>query len=455
MYEVTTHVEINTPEFINVPSIIICVVTYKLFDWSKMTKMEKRKLIIDPKKDNQTIFSGIEIHDLDKINSTTFEQMIDQANDLQLKSLMSNARLNFETSDLFRITKNRQETFEYLHFDPDEKDIRKNFSSLVIERQYFSLVHRFKCFHLELKGHIGRLNYISVITSRGRILSHFRFNKLIQKRLGTTLYLLAPSGQNLKNRGSTKWLSLNLSKQAYRLTYNEYRSTLLPPPFTTKCRNYTKEGLNAKEGCFYACMRNLSLSMFGKLDPDNRIFPDEKEKPLLEFNREYRGMQANCTQKCSQEECMSHCIVPLIIGTAAQGGIVQHPSQTPIIRSDCTQRVPLIQFFTEAGSTLGFWFGLSIMDITQVFGNSIKKLAYRKRKQQIRSLSEQHSSTRQVINEIKAIKRNQHKIRNSLVLIRNRQDDFLRCQSELKSRVDTLTKQYHDFRTNVANIRRH
>src|SRR5205823_867569 len=119
-----------------------------------------------------------------------------------------------------------------------------------------------RCTLLEVEGRFQQVNYLSVRTSVDAMLFQIEMNYgKFRKHFSAVEYYLLPSGMDLVNHASSRRLTINLDKASNTLTYSEYRSNLLPSPYTTKCRNYSEEGLNTKEGCFHDCMKTLSQQL--------------------------------------------------------------------------------------------------------------------------------------------------------------------------------------------------
>lgn len=136
-------------------------------------------------------------------------------------------------------------------------------------------------------------------------------------------------------------------------------------------------------------------------------------------------------------------------------GIIDlYPPQTPLIQSSCNEQVSLIQFFTEAASTLGFWFGLSIIAITQTMGDFVKKLVILKNGQ-VRPSVRLSSNTilrRGQTEEIQEMKQTLYTLKHEFECYKHNQVDLLiRNNDKLRTELDKMSRSMQEMRNHLRH----
>lgn len=242
------------------------------------------------------------------------------------------------------------------------------------------------------------------------------------------------------------------------LTYRDYQSTLLPPPYETMCRDYLLQGLISREECFESCLREKSIKRLGKLHYRLHMYSyyQRVEERMSQPYRDYSVSQdyiskniqdqidEDCSIICQQKDCNTRIYIPSIrvsdsIGTTSVIGVKL--SFNPIIASETIKTISLIQYITDAASTVGFWFGMSMtgfVDIIKsltikVIPKSLKKMSQRRRvhhsdQRQEQTPEDVHST---VDNNVTRLEKSIH---HHFDIIYNNQFDIVERIKDLESR---------------------
>lgn len=208
---------------------------------------------------------------------------------------------------------------------------------------------------------------------------------------------------------------------AIHVTYNEYRNILLPSPYETNCRDYKREGLTSQENCFESCLVSQYVKSVGSLYNDMPLYDNDDgvtwdtSRDMIKRRANYakkKTLVAQCLQECRQKDCSNVVYIPIV--QSVTDGLVSNNfyldmSPNPVIRAETIEQVTLIQYLTDAGSSLGFWFGMSVVGIAEIMRGLVSKMM-RKNNQKTRIFNrvipsgEQPKEQRYEIREIRQLK---------------------------------------------------
>lgn len=383
-YDISTNVQLLTPDRIDLPHVTICFDLQYAIKWSAMSREERISVL---RMDGENIY-----HQLDPEENITLadiEKAISDGSVFDRSFLLTRLQTTFNTSGLFQKTLSPSDTFKQVFlYNPIKKNIDA-VSDNILDIKVFMRDNQ-KCFLFDVKKHfwMTNLSYSAIrkqsIYSKNMIRS-YRIDEEIAGMLNDANYILSAAGHSSR-LDLNAFLRIQIkSRVAYSLTYNEYRSTLLPPPYATKCRNYSREGLVSKGGCYETCLRQLSLKKMGSLHPSLAIFPDETEK-TTHFMTMLAGkfgadkidlpqqVDNTCSEECGSRDCSTVLYAPRFLTslrTDVPPGIAQFISLTPVIKADCLEQISLIQFLTDIASSLGFWLGVSAIGTANVIVYSL------------------------------------------------------------------------------------
>lgn len=390
-YDISTNVQLFTPDFIDSPSLTMCIDMHRVIKWSNLSQEMRKNLLTQ----NGVSIFKLPNRTVESLHVNEIEGLLQKATHFEKMAITANIQ-NINTSYIFDITMDWKELFSVVGaYNSKEKRIATGESVLSI-KEYVQDVR--KCYQLESKGHLGRnLSYFAIrrMPVYHSLLSMALFSDKYVHQLRTILYGLNPLGENYYSDYSA-FLLLPIERGIlYTLTLNEYRTTLLPPPYETKCRNYSKEGVKSRGGCYESCLRVHSLKTWGRLHAHLAVFPQDKEK-LMSFTeimgqkrKDHEVMDEKCSAECQRRDCSSFLYVPRYI-TIADGrsnrgilsGIGQLVSLSPVTTTNCMKQVSLIQFLTDVSSSFGFWFGLSALGAIQIIINAMNIIIRRRKSRQ-------------------------------------------------------------------------
>lgn len=373
-YEISTNVQLLTPDRIDLPVVTMCFDLIRVIKWSAMTEEERQSVLIS---DGEYIFpqliekeGNITIRDIEKAVHSSVEI-------LERTMLINRLQATFNTSRFFQVVFKGMDMFSTTFlFNPIKKNLDAIMDDDLLEVRSFMRDNNI-CYLFNVKKHswIAGLSYSAIrkqsLLSKNVICS-FWFHEEIVWMLSDAVYILSAIGHNSR-LDTNAFLKLPMStRTGFTLSYNEYRSTLLPPPYATMCRNYSKEGFTSKGGCYETCLRRLSLQRMRSLHSSLAIFPNETRK-MASFMTLYADKFANkidlpqevdniCTEECSRRDCSTVLYAPRYLLSQKKNypsSVSQYVSLTPIIKADCLEQLSLIQFLTDIASSLGFWLGMS------------------------------------------------------------------------------------------------
>lgn len=383
-YDISTNVQLLTPEKIDLPSVTICFELVRVIKWAALSREERVSLLT---MDGASIFE--QLNPEENITIRDIQMAVLHSGVFERSFLMSRLQTMYNTSSIFRITLSDKDLFmiSFL-YNPLKKNMDAANENLNI-RTFIRDIQ--KCYLMQvIPSWVTNLSYSAIrkqsIYSKNYLASYWFKDEATWSLLDAN-YILSPVGHSsrLDNNAFLK-LPINV-KLLYALTYNEYRSQLLPPPYATMCRNYAKEGFMSKAGCYETCLRRLSLKTMKGLHPSLAIFPNETEKTarflnmfadkLITSNLDIAQEVDNaCTEECSKRDCstvlyspryLTNGKDPPAIAPGSTTTISQLVSLTPVIKADCLEQISLIQYLTDIASSLGFWLGMSALATTSFF----------------------------------------------------------------------------------------
>ena len=181
------------------------------------------------------------------------------------------------------------------------------------------------------------------------------------------------------------------------LGFKKYVESLLPPPYSTKCVDYTLEGVENRGECYEQCLlektehrgiypfdviidveeQNLTWKRYAPMDYS-------KEPDFMRLIRKYR---IECRRQCSRPDCRSNKFVPIIVSlrrSKSNFTLVLYTANEPDIRIHAISTLTLIDLVTYIFSCIGFWFGWSpVVLIPNQSIDEKKKAKNKKRKKEV------------------------------------------------------------------------
>ena len=249
----------------------------------------------------------------------------------------------------------------------------------------------YNCFQFNFKMN----NYsMDILTSyRAETVSSLLYLiRLSQRGINITSQVTIEFNWNNKyNRlGYIRSLTLSELNNLIRLTYDEYTNILLPPPFSTNCRNYGSNDQGNKDeavidrgSCFESCMKNRTMDILGSeiIFPGVYVFEEStKKKPALEHMtvhemlsnksliRIRKSLTKECDKICDRPTCEDTFYIPILKSSTEfhTPNIMIYVMQSPKIDTTVDPKLSMIGYFTNVFSTFGFWIGMSVFSFVEI-----------------------------------------------------------------------------------------
>ncbi|KAI1289874.1 hypothetical protein HDE_08299 [Halotydeus destructor] len=100
---------------------------------------------------------------------------------------------------------------------------------------------------------------------------------------------------------------------SYAVTYTFLDIRRMPPPYTTRCRDYRKDGFFHSDECLKVCVTGKSIEMFNKVPFAFMQLKEFKIRILQQsdlengtFKKIYSDMEMECERTCGEPDCEEH-----------------------------------------------------------------------------------------------------------------------------------------------------
>lgn len=424
-YGVGTNVIIEIPETFNLPSFTVCLHANKLIEWDRLTSDDKRRVLVREvwsQKVNKEVpvpvFSSLKDVKPEEVNKTLLSKIINSSSQAEI------GRFFYAAEDLIvqEVTKNITKAFSITSSVGDEPDdidcyshkhgiltldaingtdfvermsyrgsSGKNVTTCVRRRAFFHSA-RYKCFTFHYLAPCGDNIEYSIVRSKGGRMSaitlfHFeRYNVSLEE----VMISFTSPGEKFYPHATPSLTVEAKRHDLFNTYYNMYSRTLLPQPYATECRDYHLEGMSSRAECFESCVKVTSLKSWGDFHDIIAIYPEYQaiKEQYLNVTSKHRIPKVDpiadiCSRQCRQKECHSEVYVPVIERVTRthldlnQVSITLSPN--PVITTETIPQVSLIQYLTDVGSSLGIWFGLTIVGVMEVVARSFGKFVGRRK----------------------------------------------------------------------------
>lgn len=188
--------------------------------------------------------------------------------------------------------------------------------------------------------------------------------------------------------------------KTFKVFYFTLKQRRLPPPYPTKCRKYDDEDHldgNSQIECQQICMNNETITAFGKSPFSSILYETAPQKPLHpNIPLTYRDMQhpevsnavlkmsINCARKCNRQDCEETLSFTRLDDEPTTDRVkirVYIPTEA-LFSIRFLPMMDFVQYFTNFLSTLGVWFGTSVIDLEplEIYFGLKDKYSKKKRK---------------------------------------------------------------------------
>lgn len=151
------------------------------------------------------------------------------------------------------------------------------------------------------------------------------------------------------------------------LTYKQYQSVLLPPPYNTNCFNYSliESKFDSQAHCYETCYNETIFNTFNLVSTTIPTFEYTHHKRFLIWKPEYWCYMKGCLDKCPLTDCIKDDFIPVILslGKAFVPEFRLYATNTPVIRQSAMAKLTLTEYITFILSCVSFWLSVSPLDL--------------------------------------------------------------------------------------------
>ena len=161
--------------------------------------------------------------------------------------------------------------------------------------------------------------------------------------------------------------ALNPVNRIIALTYKQYQSVLLPPPYNTNCFNYSLivSKFDSQAHCYETCYNETIFNTFNLVSTTIPTFEYTHHKRFLIWKPEYWWYVKGCLDKCPLTDCIKDDFIPVILslGKAFIPEFRLYETNTPVIRQSAVAKLDLTEYITFLLSSVSFWLSISPLDL--------------------------------------------------------------------------------------------
>lgn len=378
-YQIVTTINVNFPYSLQAPSMGVCFFENQIADLDVLESV------------NPSFREEL------NISSLTNEEIIDEIKRQGLAEKRKFQGIMFKGLDLktrSQVTYNFTDLFSRcLLVKPDgARQVLGNCSSL-FNIVFFHFLY-YNCYSFNLKTDLTleflRSNRAETIMG---FLYYFMFTPLAVNVTSEALFFYN-TNNDYNRMGYFRYLFLSELGNLISLSYEEFSNSLLPSPYVTHCINYTSDvrmqeyQITDRGSCYEACLKYKSGKVIGPktLLPGIFVFEDrfenDTETEILDVFQLYSNetlidmkdsLSAECDKLCVSPACQETFRVPTLRSSIeyAFACCLTYLLQSPKIETTCEAKLSFVVFLTNIFSTFGFWVGLSLYSIIDIFADFI------------------------------------------------------------------------------------
>lgn len=156
----------------------------------------------------------------------------------------------------------------------------------------------------------------------------------------------------------------------FRVSYDQFRVTRLPPPYETMCRS------EDPAYCYYDCLANKSMPL--AIKPEETVLTDERVKLKIVTQSDRTDvttsetvdrMKKKCREICGEDAChQEYSVTVLVLYPLAKYklGFRMVTAANPVIQIIYTPNMVLSELLTIIGCLLGIWSSASVFLLFRV-----------------------------------------------------------------------------------------
>jgi hypothetical protein len=361
-YDMSTAVEFQFADIITLPSITMSFLLPVIADWENTDIKSKCEVI--------TAIAGCKNMTADELSNQLGQQFYDD-----IEPAASRMMKLFSVSDLIHNLTLPIDSLIDLHRRWNGEDysnlkyydhMNDSFDAIKFQE---TLYMNFK---ISWKKPIREINYWYAHRRRPDYL-RFLFNST--QAAHAKIVFLSYSGNDESE--IKEWMTISLSPGKTYSSYDRYVSKFLPAPYATDCRDYSAESngkiLN-RLAMYESCFNEACFRRFGAVPLGNFLSKKDSivKQMTLEFYRIHKQvideLQSECERLSLKQDCIQNINVPRLKSSTANRSrssvthIFYLPS-TPTAHSESMARISIENFITDVLSTIGFWLGMSALDV--------------------------------------------------------------------------------------------
>lgn len=192
---------------------------------------------------------------------------------------------------------------------------------------------------------------------------------------------------------------------SFLATYIYITTNLLPPPYTTKCRNYRESGLSSQNDCMRQCLIWETTINFSKY-PFSTLLRLTKPRKFPHLNQwdldnhtlaqQLTAMEIDCRKNCQSRDCHQTYSLTAIDRDTEQNyfAITVSIQNSPSFQIDFTPKIRFPQFLIHITTLLSTCLGFSILGTLphlKNFGNRLTKFVGWEQKDRKRNFANCHN----------------------------------------------------------------
>lgn len=384
-YQIFSTINVNFPYSLEAPSMGICFYETQIADLDMLESVNpsfKEDLNISSLTNEEIIH---ELKHQGLVEKRKFQGIMFKGLDLKTRS-----QVTYNFTDLFS---------HCLLVKPDgARQVFGNCSSLFDIVSYHFLYTNCYSFNLKTDLTLEFLRSNRAETING-FLYYFMLTPLAVNITSEALFFYNTNNE-YSRMGYFRYLFLSELENLISLSYEEFSNSLLPPPYVTRCINYTSDvqmqeyQITDRGSCYEACLKYKSSQILGSktLLPGIFVFGDtfenDTETEILDVLQLYANetlidmkdnLSAECDKLCVSPSCQETFRVPTLRSSIeyAVPCVLTYVLQSPKIDTTCDPKLSFVVFLTNIFSTFGFWIGLSLYSIIDIFADFIGEIMNR------------------------------------------------------------------------------
>ncbi|XP_074596962.1 uncharacterized protein LOC141852027 [Brevipalpus obovatus] len=363
--EIITNIRIQFSDVTRVPDVSVCLYFYNFVSFAKLKTYQPRiftRLKQNfPHVNNQSAFNEW------KFSSKAIDFLTKELSKLTISQMMSTM---FETGELIvkiePTVRQRDKVDKVTTREVNDCSFRTN-----IKEPYI-------CFTIHcpvLQVNLLQQKDLELAELIGTVLAVYFQHSLFATTEEYYIYLHPAGTLPYGSQMSSVTIVTEENSHKFYIEYKVFEATLLPPPFSTNCKEYKPIGYKSQKHALEICRNKLSEKIFGcgfysdvvdSKSPyklaigDYYIHYDDPKRRRI-INEIYD----NCSREFASPDCKQEYFVPRIQKVARIDSnytilYLSMPTEPDIINT-CNAKMPLFEYLIYIGSIFGTWFGFNVL----------------------------------------------------------------------------------------------